>query len=90
VFQLIWIIIAGFVVGGLARLLLLGQHRIPLWLTVLLGIAGAVAGNVLASVLGVRHTGGVDWIRHILQVGAAAVLIAMVAPVWARRHPSSA
>jgi uncharacterized membrane protein YeaQ/YmgE (transglycosylase-associated protein family) len=88
VFQLIWIVIAGFVVGGLARLLLLGQHRIPLWLTVLLGIVGAVAGNVVASIIGVRHTGGVDWIRHVLQVGLAAVLIAAVAPVWASRNPS--
>jgi hypothetical protein len=32
-----------------------------------------------------RFTGGIDWIRHILQIGAAAVLIAIVAPRWMRR-----
>jgi uncharacterized membrane protein YeaQ/YmgE (transglycosylase-associated protein family) len=57
----------------------------PLWLTILLGIVGALIGNWLAAVFGVRFTGGVDWIRHILQVGAAAVLIAIIAPVWMRR-----
>jgi hypothetical protein len=46
---------------------------------------GALIGNWLAAVFGVRFTGGVDWIRHILQVGAAAVLIAIIAPVWMRR-----
>jgi hypothetical protein len=46
---------------------------------------GALIGNWLAALFGVRFTGGIDWIRHILQVGAAAVLIAIVAPVWMRR-----
>jgi Uncharacterized protein conserved in bacteria (DUF2252) len=32
-----------------------------------------------------RFTGGIDWIRHILQIGAAAVLIAIVAPRLMRR-----
>ena len=46
---------------------------------------GALIGNWLAALFGVRFTGGIDWIRHILQVGAAAVLIAIVAPMWLRR-----
>ena len=50
-----------------------------------LGIVGDLIGNWLAALFGVRFTGGVDWIRHILQVGAAAVLIAVIAPVWVRR-----
>jgi uncharacterized membrane protein YeaQ/YmgE (transglycosylase-associated protein family) len=49
------------------------------------GIVGALTGNWLAAPFGVRFTGGIDWIRHILQVGAAAVLIATIAPVWMRR-----
>jgi hypothetical protein len=32
--------------------------------------------------------GRIDWIRHILQIGAAAVLIAIVGPVWMRRGTS--
>ncbi|WP_251096281.1 GlsB/YeaQ/YmgE family stress response membrane protein [Streptomyces sp. Caat 7-52] len=82
----LWAIIAGLVIGLLAKLVIPGRQPIPLWLTVLLGIIGAVAGNGLASALGVRDTGGIDWIRHVLQIGVAAVLIAFVSPMWARRH----
>ena len=84
-FQILWSLIAGLVIGGIARLLLPGRQAIPLWLTVLLGIAGAFLGNGIASWIGVRHTGGVDWIRHILQVAAAAVLISLVTPLYVNR-----
>ncbi|WP_225823401.1 GlsB/YeaQ/YmgE family stress response membrane protein [Streptomyces naphthomycinicus] len=82
----LWAIIAGLVIGLLAKLVIPGRQPIPLWLTVLLGILGGVAGNGLATAFGVRDTGGIDWIRHILQIGVAAVLIAFVSPLWARRH----
>jgi uncharacterized membrane protein YeaQ/YmgE (transglycosylase-associated protein family) len=89
-FQILWSLIAGLVIGGIARLLLPGKQAIPLWLTVLLGIAGAFLGNGIASWIGVRHTGGVDWIRHILQIGVAMALIAALAPVWANRGKNRA
>lgn len=82
---LIWAVVAGLIVGLLAKAVLPGRQAIPLWLTILLGIGGAVVGNALASGLGVRDTAGVDWIRHVLQVAVAAVLIAVVAPMWAKR-----
>jgi uncharacterized membrane protein YeaQ/YmgE (transglycosylase-associated protein family) len=86
--NIIWAIIAGLVIGLLAKLVVPGRQAIPLWLTILLGIVGALIGNWLAAVFGVRFTGGIDWIRHILQIGAAAVLIAIVAPMWMRRGTS--
>jgi uncharacterized membrane protein YeaQ/YmgE (transglycosylase-associated protein family) len=89
VFQLIWIIIAGLVIGSLARLFLRGKQDIPLWLTILVGIVGALVGNIISSAIGVRHTGGIDWIRHILQVGVAAGLIVLVVPAWAARSSRS-
>ncbi|MCP9985872.1 GlsB/YeaQ/YmgE family stress response membrane protein [Streptomyces sudanensis] len=82
----LWAIIAGLVIGLLAKLVLPGRQPIPLWLTVLLGIVGAVAGNALATAFGVRDTGGIDWIRHLFQIGIAAVLISFVTPMWTRRH----
>ncbi|CAO5232581.1 GlsB/YeaQ/YmgE family stress response membrane protein [Frankia sp. AgKG'84/4] len=84
-FQIIWIILAGLVIGVLARLIVRGKQDIPLWLTVAIGIVGALVGNVIASAIGVRHTGGIDWIRHILQVGVAVGLILLAAPLWAAR-----
>ena len=83
--NIIWAIIAGLIIGLLAKFVVPGRQAIPIWLTILLGIVGALIGNWLAALFGVRFTGGVDWIRHLLQVGAAAVLIAIVAPVWMRR-----
>lgn len=81
-FQLIWIVIAGLAIGALARLVLRGRQDIPIWLTIIVGIAGAFVGNTLASATGVRDTAGIDWIRHFLQIGAAAVLIVLLTPAW--------
>ncbi|MEU6970338.1 GlsB/YeaQ/YmgE family stress response membrane protein [Kitasatospora aureofaciens] len=83
---ILWALIAGLVVGVLAKLVLPGRQPVPLWLTVLVGVAGAVLGNAAASYFGVRHTAGIDWIRHLLQVGVAAVLIALVSPAYAGRR----
>ncbi len=83
--EFIWAIIAGLIIGVIARLLLPGKQNIPLWLTILIGVAGAILGNLLATAFGVRDTSGIDWIRHILQIGIAIVLIGLVEPVWARR-----
>jgi uncharacterized membrane protein YeaQ/YmgE (transglycosylase-associated protein family) len=85
VFQVIWIVIAGLVIGALARLVLRGRRNIPLWLTIIVGIVGALIGNTIASAIGVRHTAGIDWIRHFLQIGVAAGLIVLLEPVWAAR-----
>ncbi len=88
-FQIIWIILAGLVIGSLARLFVPGRQNIPLWLTILIGIVGALVGNVIASAIGVRHTGGVDWIRHILQIGIAVGLVILVTPMWLARQSRS-
>ena len=84
-FQVIWIVVAGFIIGLIAKGIVPGKQNIPLWLTMVLGIIGALVGNLIASAIGVRHTGGFDWIRHILQVGVAAGLVAVVSPMWAGR-----
>ena len=81
----IWAVIAGLIIGLIARAVLPGRQDIPIWLTIILGVLGAVIGNAIASALGVEDTGGIDWIRHIVQIAAAAGLIAVVAPLWAKR-----
>ena len=83
--HILWAIIAGLIIGLLAKLFVRGRQPIPLWLTIVLGIIGGLIGDVIATKLNVRHTSGIDWIRHILQVGAAAVLIALISPLWANR-----
>ena len=85
-FQILWIVIGGAIIGLIARAIM-RRGNVPLWATVCLGIIGALIGNAISSAIGVRHTGGVDWIRHILQIGLACVLIGVVVPFFQmRRH----
>jgi uncharacterized membrane protein YeaQ/YmgE (transglycosylase-associated protein family) len=79
VFQILWIVIGGAIIGLIARALM-RRGAVPLWATVCLGILGALIGNAIAGAIGVRHTGGIDWIRHILQIGVACALVALVGP----------
>ncbi len=78
-------LVEGLVLGGVARLLIPGKQDVPLWLTMTLGMIGAMLGNGVAHLFGVADTPGVDWWRHLFQLGAAIVVIATVAPLWADR-----
>ncbi len=78
-------IIAGLIIGLIAKLVLPGKQDIPIWLTIILGVLGAIIGNFVAGALGVGSTKGIDWIRHVMQIAAAAGLIAVVAPWWSQR-----
>jgi uncharacterized membrane protein YeaQ/YmgE (transglycosylase-associated protein family) len=84
VFQILWIVIGGAIIGLIARALM-RNRSVPLWATVCLGILGALIGNVIAGGIGVRNTSGIDWIRHVLQIGVACGLIALVGPFTRRR-----
>ncbi len=68
-------IIAGIIVGILARLVLPGKQNISILITIILGILGALIGWWLAGLLGVQTTGGIDWIRWLISVIVAAILI---------------
>lgn len=67
-------IIFGAVIGILARLVLPGKQAYGWIITILLGIGGALIGYWLANQLGVGDTPGVDWIRWVISVAAAALL----------------
>ncbi|MER7462725.1 GlsB/YeaQ/YmgE family stress response membrane protein [Streptomyces sp. NPDC097981] len=75
--QWLWAIIVGFVLGLIARAILPGKQHQPLWLTTLFGMAGAILGNAVAGWIGVAHTGGIDWTRHLLQLAGAVLIVAL-------------
>ncbi|AXE25833.1 GlsB/YeaQ/YmgE family stress response membrane protein [Streptomyces globosus] len=75
--QWLWAIIVGFVLGLIARAILPGKQHQPLWLTTLFGIAGAILGNAVAGWIGVRETAGIDWIRHLLQLAGAVLIVGL-------------
>ncbi|RKT03980.1 putative membrane protein YeaQ/YmgE (transglycosylase-associated protein family) [Streptomyces sp. 3211.6] len=73
----LWAIIVGFVLGLIARALLPGKQHQPIWLTTIFGILGGVLGNAVATWIGVHDTRGIDWIRHLLQLAGAVVIVGL-------------
>ncbi|MDQ0953523.1 putative membrane protein YeaQ/YmgE (transglycosylase-associated protein family) [Streptomyces phaeochromogenes] len=71
----LWAIIVGFVLGLLAKAIIPGKQHSPLWLTTIFGIIGAIVGNAIARGFGIDETRGIDWGRHVLQLGAAIVIV---------------
>ncbi len=79
-------IIIGLLIGALGRLVVPGKQRIPILLTMLIGIVAALLGTLVAEVLGVADTRGVDWIELALQVTFAAIGVSFVAGAYGRRR----
>jgi uncharacterized membrane protein YeaQ/YmgE (transglycosylase-associated protein family) len=78
-------VVGGAIIGGLARLILPGRQNIPVWLTVLIGIAAALLGGAIATWLGVGETRGIDWWRHIIQIALAVLFVWIAARMWGSR-----
>ena len=77
-------IIVGLIIGALGRLVVPGRQNIPIWLTIVIGIVAAIVGSLLANVLGVGDTAGIDWIELIIQVALAAVGVMLVTGSYRR------
>lgn len=72
---MIGFIVAGLVIGALARLIKPGKQHLSILATLLLGLAGSVIGGVVANLLG---TGGIfelNVVGFIVAVIAALALI---------------
>ena len=85
--SLIVLLIGGVIIGLLGKFVAPGSRdSIPLWLTVVCGIAGILLGNWLyVDVFGGKcATSGIDWLRHIVQILTAAVLVAIAATATGR------
>jgi uncharacterized membrane protein YeaQ/YmgE (transglycosylase-associated protein family) len=84
--EIIGVLIAGLIIGLLGKFVAPGDRdNIPLWLTVLCGIAGVLIGYYVAAALGVEATKGIDWIRWIISIIVAAILVVIAATVTGRR-----
>jgi uncharacterized membrane protein YeaQ/YmgE (transglycosylase-associated protein family) len=64
------ILLTGLIVGALGRLAVPGRDPIPLWLTVLIGVAGSIVGGIVAVAIGFG-LGGV----FVLSVLAATLIV---------------
>ena len=70
-----WALVAGIIVGPLARLVIPGKQEIGVFATIVAGAIGALVGGAIATWLGVGDTAGIDWIKLVLQVASAAVAV---------------
>ena len=72
---MIGFIVAGLVIGVLARLLKPGKQNLSLLMTLLLGLAGSVIGGVVANLLGTGDIWELNVIGFVVAVIAAVLLI---------------
>ena len=83
--EIIGLIVAGLIIGLLGKFVAPGaRDNTPLWLTLLCGIGGVLIGYYVSGALGVKDTPGIDWIRWIISIIVAAVLVVAASTLTGR------
>ena len=85
--EIIGLIIAGLIIGLLGKFVAPGaRDNTPLWLTLLCGIGGVLIGFYVCGALGVAATPGIDWMRWIISIIVAAVLVVAASTLTGRNR----
>ncbi|GGK92241.1 hypothetical protein Ppa06_59480 [Planomonospora parontospora subsp. parontospora] len=86
---MIGFIVAGLIIGALARLLKPGKQHLGLLATLLLGLVGSVIGGTVASLLGTGDIFELNVLGFVVAVVAAVALIGVAEAIAGRRehHP---
>lgn len=83
--EIIGLIIVGAIIGLLGKFVAPGdKDNIPIWLTVILGIVGVLIGYYVADALGVEDTDGIDWIKWIISIIVAAILVMIASTIMGK------
>lgn len=72
---MIGFIVAGLVIGALARLIKPGRQNLSVLMTLLLGLAGSVIGGLVATALGTGDIFELNFVGFVVAVVAAVLLI---------------
>lgn len=75
--QIIGLLVVGLIIGFLARLLVPGRQKIGLPLTLLLGVAGALIGGVIASAINTGDIFELNFIGFVVAVLTSVGLLAV-------------
>jgi uncharacterized membrane protein YeaQ/YmgE (transglycosylase-associated protein family) len=83
--EIIGVLIAGVIIGLLGKFVAPGdKDNIPIWLTILCGIGGVIIGWFIYAAFGGNGSSGVDWVRWIVAIVCAAVLVVVASTVTGR------
>ena len=82
---MIGFIVAGLIIGALARLIKPGKQNLGLVATLLLGLAGSVIGGVIASLLGTGDIFELNFLGFIVAVIASVLLVGTAEALSGRR-----
>ena len=83
--EIIGVIVAGIIIGLLGKFVApSSRDNIPLWLTLLCGIGGVIIGWYIYTALGGDGSPGIDWVRWLIAIAVAAVLVVIASTLTAR------
>jgi uncharacterized membrane protein YeaQ/YmgE (transglycosylase-associated protein family) len=83
---LIGFIVAGLIIGALARLIKPGKQRLGIVATLLLGLVGSVIGGTIAWLLGTGSIWELNVLGFVLAVVASVLLIGSAEAIAGSRH----
>ena len=83
--EIIGVIVAGIIIGLLGKFVApSNRDNIPLWLTILCGIGGVIIGWYVYILFGGNGSAGIDWVRWLIAIVVAAVLVIIASTLTAR------
>ncbi|MDQ4029310.1 MAG: hypothetical protein M3214_14870 [Actinomycetota bacterium] len=81
---MIGFIVAGLIIGALARLIKPGRQNLSILATLLLGLAGSVIGGLIANALGTGDIWELNFLGFVVAVIAAVLLIGVAEGIAGR------
>jgi uncharacterized membrane protein YeaQ/YmgE (transglycosylase-associated protein family) len=83
--EIIGVILAGIIISSFGKFVAPGNRdNIPIWLTIICGIGGVLIGWFVYTAFGGNGSPGIDWVRWIIAIVVAAVLVMIASAVTAR------
>jgi uncharacterized membrane protein YeaQ/YmgE (transglycosylase-associated protein family) len=83
---MIGFLVAGLIIGALARLLVPGRQKIGLLWTLLLGVIGSVVGGTLANLIGAGSVFELNFVGFIAAVVVSVAALTVAEGTLTRGH----